>query len=120
MKAVTYLLALVFALSGAAKLAGLPFEIEAFARWGYPLWFMYATGAIEVAGAVALLARRVSALAAAGLAAMMVGALGTHVIHAEWGMLAVASVIFGLSAWRAWRGRAEIGALLRLSPAAHA
>jgi len=120
MKAVTVLLALVFALSGGAKLAGLGFEIEAFARWGYPLWFMYAVGVAEAAGAAALLVSRLSAAAAGALAAMMIGALGTHVIHAEWGMLAVAAVIFGLSAWRAWHGRVAIGALLRPTRALHA
>lgn len=120
MKTVTCLLALVFALSGGAKLAGLEFEIQAFARWGYPPWFMVVVGVVEVAGAIALLVGRLSAAAAAALAAMMVGALGTHVIHAEWGMLAIAAVIFGLSAWRAWQGRDAIVALLRPSSALHA
>jgi putative oxidoreductase len=120
MKAIIYILAAIFALSGGAKLAGLEFEIEAFTRWGYPLWFMYATGAAEVAGAVALLVQRLSALAAAALTALMVGALGTHVIHAEWGMLAIAAVIFALSAWRAWQGRGDLGALLRWPAAARA
>lgn len=113
MTAVARILALVFALSGAAKLAGLEFEVQAFARWGYPLWFMVAVGAAEVTGALALLVPRLQALAAAALSALMVGAIGTHVIHAEWGMLAIASAIFALSAWRAWRGRAEIATLLR-------
>ena len=109
---VAILLALIFLLSGGAKLAGLEFEIEAFQRWGYPLWFMYLIGSIEVAGGIALLFRRVSALAAAGLALMMVGAVMTHVLHAEWAMLAVAGMILAFSAWRAMSGRADILALL--------
>lgn len=111
MKAVTLLLALVFAASGVAKLVALDFEVQAFTRWGYPLWFMYATGAAELAGAVGLLVRRLSALAAAALAALMLGAVGTHVIHAEWGMLALATTILSLAAWRAWQGRWEIRSL---------
>lgn len=102
------LLALIFLGSGGAKLAGLEFEIEAFTRWGYPLWFMYLAGIIEVAGAVLLLVPRVGALAAAGLAAFMLGAIGTHVVHAEWAMLAVATAITLLAARLAWAGRAEI------------
>lgn len=74
-KLLTYLLALVFFLSGAAKLLGLEFEIQAFERWGYPLWFMYLSGVIEVAGAVGLLLPRVSAAVAVALALFMTGAV---------------------------------------------
>lgn len=101
---IALLLALVFFASGAAKLAGLEFEIAAFEGWGYPLWFMYLAGFVEVTGAVMLVLRRTSTLAAAGLAAFMIGAVGTHVMHAEWGMLVVASTILLLSARHAWRG----------------
>lgn len=103
---ITALLSLIFVLSGVAKLAGLEFEIQAFERWGYALWFMYAIGAAEVAGGLALWWSRMSAWASAGLSLVMVGAVGTHILHAEWGMLAVASAIFGLSLWRTWQVRA--------------
>lgn len=115
-KVLPVLLSLVFLASGGAKLAGLEFEIVAFERWGYPLWFMYFTGAVEVAGGVGLLIRRFSALAASGLAAMMIGAVATHVIHDEWGMLAAASIILALSATRAWQGRDDIIALVGITP----
>lgn len=72
---------------------------------------MYLIGSIEVAGGIALLFRRVSALAAAGLALMMVGAVMTHVLHAEWAMLAAAGVILALSASRVMSGRDDILAL---------
>lgn len=94
-----FVLAFIFLASGAAKLAGLEFEIVAFERWGYPLWFMYLTGVIEVAGAALLLIARTRTLAARGLAMFMIGAVGTHVIHAEWGMLAIASTIMLLAWW---------------------
>lgn len=113
MRFVTPVLALIFLASGGAKLAGLDFEIQAFARWGYPIEFMYAVGVAEVAGGLALLVRRVSALAAVGLTALMVGAVATHVIHAEWGMLVLASGIMTLAAWRGWQDRHEIAGLLR-------
>lgn len=106
--ALSILLSLVFLASGAAKLAGLAFEIAAFERWGYPLWFMYAIGVVEVAGGVGLLLRRWSALAGLGLATMMIGAVATHVIHAEWGMLIAATTLFSLSLGRAWLGRRDI------------
>lgn len=121
---IPFVLALVFFASGAAKLAGLEFEVVAFERWGYPLWFMYLVGLIEVTGALFLLLRRTSALAGAGLAAFMTGAVGTHVIHAEWGMLVVATVIMLLSARHAWiglgkRGAAEQSLIRRNLPTRH-
>ena len=105
---VTTLLSLIFVLSGGAKLAGLEFEIQAFERWGYALWFMYAIGLAEVSGGLALWWTRWSALASAGLSMVMVGAVGTHILHAEWGMFAIASAILGMSLWRTWQGRAAI------------
>lgn len=104
----TYLLAAIFLASGTAKLLALPFEVDAFTRWGYPSWFMYLTGILEVAGAIGLLVPRVSALAAFCLAGLMVGAVGTHVMHAEWPMLVLASGILALAAWRGWVGRREL------------
>ena len=113
MRTLAIFLALVFVLSGLAKLLALPFETEAFARWGYPLWFMYFTGLLEVAGAVGLLLPRLSALASGCLAALMLGAVATHAVHAEWPMFAVASAILILAAWRGWKGRAEVADLFR-------
>lgn len=111
-KVVTYLLALIFLLSGGAKLAGLEFELRAFERWGYPLWFMYLTGILEVAGGIAILIPRISALVSACLAALMIGAVGTHLIHAEWPMMILATLILLTAAWRAMKGCDEIMALL--------
>ncbi len=108
----TWLLAAIFAASGIAKLLALPFEVEAFARWGYPPAFMVLVGALEVAGAAGLLVPRLSALASACLAALMLGAIGTHLLHAEWPMLALATGIAALAAWRSWVGRAEIRSLV--------
>ena len=116
-KALSFLLCLIFLASGGAKLAGLPFELEAFARWGYPLAFMYLTGALEVAGAIGLLIRQLSALASACLALLMLGAVATHAMFAEWPMLAVASSILATAGYRAWIGRAEIHSLFRLRAA---
>ena len=108
MKALCYILALVFVVSGGAKLASLPFEVEAFMRWGYPSWFMYTTGVLEVAGAIGLVIPRLSALAGACLAGLMLGAIATHLLHAEWVMFFVALGIATLCAIRAWLGRLEI------------
>jgi len=107
--AVTWILATIFLASGGAKLAGLEFEFKAFERWGYPAWFVYVAGSIEVAGAIGLLVRRLSAIAAAGLALFMLGAVWTHLSHQEWAMLALALAITLAAAWLAWSGRHDAG-----------
>lgn len=111
-KALSILLALIFLASGLAKLASLEFELVAFERWGYPIWFMYSIGAVEVLGGLGLLIQRLSAAAAAALALMMIGAIATHVIHSEWGMLAAAAAIFLATVARAYLGRREVRSLI--------
>lgn len=79
------LLALAFVGSGAMKLTGNPELVANFARWGYPGGFIYVIGAVELIAAVGLLVPRLAGYAATGLVAVMVGAVGTHLLHAEWG-----------------------------------
>lgn len=112
-RVLSIVLSLIFLTSGSAKLAGLEFEIMAFERWGYPLWFMYLTGVLEVCGGIGLLIHRLSALAGGCLALLMIGAVATHVINAEWVMMVVASLILVLAAIRGWIGRDDILALVR-------
>lgn len=109
----TYMLALIFLASGGAKLLSLPFEEEAFLRWGYSSTFMYFTGVVEVIGALGLLITRLSSLSSLCLGALMLGAIGTHLIHSEWLMLAIASSIGFAALWRAWTGREEIHLLFK-------
>lgn len=94
---VNALLILIFIASGSAKLAGLEFELAAFERWGYPLWFMYFTGVVEVLGGLGLLLDKLRKLVSLGLVIVMIGAVITHLANAEWPMLAVASLILTLA-----------------------
>lgn len=65
----------VFFMSGAvAKLAGTHSEVTLFSQLGAGQWLRYLVGTAELAGAVGLLIPRLAGLAAAGLAADMVGA----------------------------------------------
>jgi len=59
---------------GIAKLAGVPYVHSSFPKLGLPGWFGYFIGACEVLGAIALLIRPLSALAALGIGIIMVGA----------------------------------------------
>ena len=112
-KILIYFLAAIYFLSGAAKLAGLEFEITAFERWGYPLWFMYFTGLAEVAGGIALAANLLRKLAAPALSALMIGAIATHIMHQEWPMTIIATVMFSLTVLltvKLWKNDAEVQA----------
>lgn len=72
------LLTMVFLVAAGMKFAAVPFEVEGFARFGYPLWFMYVVGALHLLGAVLLWTRGCVALGAGLLAVIMVGAVGSH------------------------------------------
>ncbi|EGR0793188.1 DoxX family protein [Vibrio cholerae] len=101
-------LSLIFLASGVAKLASLEFEMAAFARWGYALWFMYVIGLLEVMGGIGLLLQRLAGLSCIGLALLMIGALATHLQHAEWGMLLVANILLLLTLVRVWQERVQL------------
>ena len=96
-KIITTLITLIFVASGSAKLLGLEFELEAFDRWGYPLWFMYFTGVVEVIGGLVIWVKRLRFITSVGLNCVMIGAVATHLLNAEWPMLGVATVILILT-----------------------
>ena len=101
---VKYALAVIFLISGIAKLAGLELLIIYFRMWGYPEWFMYVCGAIEFLGAIALFMPRFTTVAAACLAVFMVGAAGTHLINLEMPMASISAGIMLAAVWLAWEG----------------
>ncbi len=101
-------LAALFAAAGASKLAGLPMHVENFARWGYPGWFMYVTGAVELAGAAALVLPRVSSLGAVLLGCTMIGAVITHLVDGEGPAALPAAVLFVLLVLSGFARRAPI------------
>ena len=77
------ILAVAFLAAGVAKLTGAPFMIDLFAQIGVGQWFRFVTGAVEVAGAVALLVPGLASVGALWLGGTMVGAVATHlfVLH---------------------------------------
>ena len=100
------LVALAFLGAGLAKLASAPMMAAEFALFGYPVWFMYLTGALEILGAGLLLAPRLAGAGAALLSCIMVGAIASHLIHGQAAMavapfvlLILAAVIGSLRGW---------------------
>lgn len=96
-------LGIVFLIAGGALLAGSESFQQNFERWGYPLWFMYVTGAIEVTGAVLVLVPKTRFYGAALLVCAMLGAVFTHLRAGEFTMLPLPLVLLALAAWIAWR-----------------
>jgi uncharacterized membrane protein YphA (DoxX/SURF4 family) len=72
-------LAYVFLRQGFAKFDAHSGWARAFAVWHFPVWFRIAVGAAEMAGALLLLLRRTAFFGAALIAAIMIGAMATHV-----------------------------------------
>ena len=98
--------------SGAPKLVGQADAAQSFAEIGFGTWFMYFTGAIEVAGGIGLMVRRLSGAAAVGLSLTTVLAAATQAFLLDAPGLSifplVLAVIFG---WIAYRRRDTIEAL---------
>lgn len=90
-------LALMMLLSGGMKLAGSPELLANFQGWGYAVWFFYLIGALEVLGAIGLFIPKLRTLAALGLLGLMIGALGTHLIHGEYDQSAGSIIALALS-----------------------
>jgi len=76
--ALQVLLALAFLAAGGSKIAGAEPMVENFNKIGMGQWFRVLTGALEVAGAVALLVPRAAFYGALLLVCIMVGAVLAH------------------------------------------
>lgn len=95
----TFVAAAVFLMAGSGKLMASPPNPEGFAHWGYPLWMMYVVGAAEVLGALLLLWPRLASFGAVVLAAVMVGAVVTHLVFREWTAMMLPLVLLALLAF---------------------
>jgi uncharacterized membrane protein YphA (DoxX/SURF4 family) len=75
----TLFLVYVFATQGLAKFSDQSGWAKAFAIWHFPVWFRILIGVCEITAAALLLLRRTASLGAGLIAAVMVGAMGTHI-----------------------------------------
>ncbi|MET7619597.1 DoxX family protein [Streptomyces sp. NPDC005408] len=110
-------LALFMAIPSATpKLIGHSSAAESFDKIGFGDWFMYLTGGLELAGAIALVIPILSGLSALAFMGLMIGAFITQVTVFD-GQYAITPVIlFVIFAGIAWVRRnhtAELVALVR-------
>ena len=97
--------AVAYAAAGTMKVLGVDQMAQGFTHFHLPLWFMTFIGVCEIAGAIGLLIRRLSALAAVGLAIIMIGAIYMHLTYDAPPMAAPAAVLLVLMGFVAWQRR---------------
>jgi uncharacterized membrane protein YphA (DoxX/SURF4 family) len=110
-------LAAMYLMSAVPKFVADPAAVAGFAALGIDPTGMLLIGVLEVAGAVGLLVPRLSGLAAAGLVALMVGAVAFTVVGVGAAAALLPAVLGVLAAVVAWvrrdRTAALVGALRR-------
>jgi len=95
------LLAALFLIAGATKLAGMQMHVETFEKLVVGQWFRYFTGSVEVMAAILIVVPRTVVVGAALLAATMIAAIETHVFVIG-GSPVPALVLLALAALVAW------------------
>jgi hypothetical protein len=89
-----------------------PSIYEEYLQWGYPSWFHFVTGSLELTTAL-LLARAQTRLWGSALGcAVMLAAFATVALHSEYGHGVLPLVVAALSilvGWIAWRKRLKLG-----------
>jgi len=93
------LVVVAFLGAGGAKLAGAAPMVAMFARLALGQWFRYATGLIEVVGAIGVLIPRFSRYAALVLVAVMAGAIASHLTVLGGRPPIILLLIVGTIAW---------------------
>ncbi|MEU5094210.1 DoxX family protein [Streptomyces sp. NPDC020996] len=115
LRTVQVLLALFYAVASALpKLIAHPTAVESFDRIGWGSAGMYAIGALELAGAVALLVPVLQSVAAVALSALMVGAFIVQMTVFDGQNAATPLILMVPLALIAWARRSSNADLLRL------
>jgi uncharacterized membrane protein YphA (DoxX/SURF4 family) len=97
-------LAIAFASIGVSKLGGASATrwAERFEQWGYPANAQYVVGVLEIVGAIGVLVPRWRSAASLMLGALMIGAVGTHLVHTEFARVIPPLVLGGLAFLAYW------------------
>jgi hypothetical protein len=84
---------------------------QEYLKWGYPSWFHFVTGTLELTAAILLLRSSSRLLGAALGCTVMLAALATVVVHGEYGHAVPPLVVATLSlvvVWINWRKRVAL------------
>lgn len=87
---------------------------QEYLKWGYPSWFHFVTGTLELTAAVLLLRAPSRLLGVALGCTVMLAALATVIVHGEYGHaippLVVATLLLVVG-WISWRKRMALPAI---------
>lgn len=103
--AVTLIASAIFIAAAVPMLGGYGFFEERFQQWGYPDWFQMTVGIIEVISAIFLIIPTTAFYASLALAAIMAGAIYTHLVLGQAALAIVPVVMLGLLAFIGWMRR---------------
>jgi hypothetical protein len=109
-------LAAFFAVGSLSNIVAPRSIFEEYLKWGYPHWFHFVTGSLELMTAVLLARARTQQWGSALGCTVMLAALATVTVHGEYGhgvaplVVAILSIIIG---WMAWRKRLAAGSMAR-------
>ncbi len=92
----------LFTAAGLSKLMNPERHVESFVGWGYPPWFMYVTGLVEVGGGLLALIPKTRIYGVLLLSVTMVGASLTHLMAGEFAAVPVPLVFLALVSALGW------------------
>ncbi len=98
-RGIIWVLATMFILSGLTKFIGSAALLSTFANWGYPAWFAYLIGGVELTAGIMLLVPHLRVFGAFILTLEMFGAFFTHWVHGEVLMAFLPLAVMGFTAW---------------------
>jgi hypothetical protein len=101
-------LAAFFVVGSLTNIFAPPSIYEEYLRWGYPSWFHFVTGSLELTTAVLLVRARTRLWGSALGCTVMLAALATVTLHGEYGhgvAPLVAAALSMLVGWIDWRKR---------------
>jgi len=108
-------LAAFFVLGSLSNIVAPRSIFEEYLKWGYPQWFHFVTGSLELMTAVLLARARTRLWGSALGCTVMLAALATVTVHGEYGhgvaplVVAILSIVVG---WIAWRKRLAAGSVV--------
>jgi hypothetical protein len=106
-QALPFVLAAFFVLGSLSNIFAPRSIYEEYLAWGYPRWFHFVTGSLELATAVLLLRARSRWLGSALGCSVMLAALLTVIIHSEYAHAVLPLVVATLSLVVGWMTRRE-------------
>jgi hypothetical protein len=96
------LLTVFFIFGGLSNIIAPRHILEEYAHWGYPVWFHFVTGMLELGTAVLLALPKTRRIGATLGCCVMLGAVATVVLHGEFAHATPGLIVLGLTGFVGW------------------